>query len=83
MGVLGGSTIFRGAPQRSETMFVKPDGNSILKCGFRFSRRASEQGQLFDFPSKIEVLGPRFEKSRFVFGLIRGAALRFETTFVH
>ena len=75
-GVLGGSMVFRGAPQKFETTFVKQNRKLAPKSGFRFLGRASEQGPLFDLSSKIEVWG-------FLFGLLRGAPPKSETTFVH
>ena len=80
-GVLGGCMIFRGAPQQSETTLVKQNRKLVHKSGFRFWEAPSRHVELFEFSSEIEVLGPRFEKSRFLFGLFRGAPPKSETTF--
>ena len=48
-----------------------------------FFGRGAEHVELFDLSSEIEGLGPRFEKSRCLFGLFRGAPLKSETTFVN
>ena len=41
------------------------------------------EGQLFDLSSQIEVLGARFEVSRFLFGMFQGAPRKSETSFVN
>ena len=82
-GVLGGSMIFRGASVKSETGFVEQNGKLVQKCGFRFHRHPSEQGQIFDLSSEIEVLGVRSEVSRSLFGTFRGAPRKSEATFVN
>jgi len=75
--------IFRGAPVKSETTFLKQSRKLLQTCGFRFYQRASEHVELFDQKREIEVLGARFEVSRFLFGMFRGAPRKSETTFVN
>ena len=83
MGVLGGSMIFRAAPVKSETTFLKQNRKLVHKCGFKFYWRGAEHVELFNLFSEIEVLGPRFEKLRFLCGLFRGAPPKSETTVVN
>jgi len=74
--------IFRAAHQKFETTFVNQNRKLVHNCGFRFLARGVEHVELFDFFSEIEVLGPRFEKLRPLFGLFRGSPLKSETAFV-
>jgi len=83
VGVLGGFMIFRAALVKSETTFVKQNRKLVYKCGLRFYWRGAEHVKRFDLSSVIEVLGPRFEKLRFIFGLFRGAPPKSKTTFVN
>jgi len=83
VGVLGRSMIFRAAPKNSETIFVKQNRKLVHKCSFRFLGLGAEHVELFDLSSEIEVLGPRFEKPRFLFGLFRGAPQKSETSLVN
>ena len=55
----------------------------VYPSGFWFSGHALEQAENFAQIRDIEVLGPRFEKSRFLFGLFRRAPTHSETTFVN
>ena len=48
---------------------------------FQISGRLARHVELFGLSSEIEVLGPRFEKSRFIFGLFRGTLPKSETSF--
>ena len=82
-GVSRGSMILRRVSIKYETAFVKHNWKLFHKCGFRFDRLPSEQDQLFDLSSKIEVSGVRFEVSRFLFGTFRGAPRKSETIFVN
>ena len=71
--------MFRAAPVKSENKFVKNNRKLIYKCGFRFYWHASEHDERFDQKREIEVLGARFEISRFLFGVFSGAPRQSET----
>ena len=83
MGVLWGSMIFRTASVKSETTFVKQKRKLVHQCGFRFYWRCAEHDELFDQKREIEVWGARFEVSRFLFGMFRGAPRKSKTTLVN
>jgi len=65
--------IFRAAPVKSETTFVKQNRKLVQTIIFRFHWRGAEHVELFDLFSEIEVLGVRFEKLRFLFCWFRCA----------
>ena len=69
-GVWGFHDLPRGV-EKSEPTFVKQNRKLVQRSGFRFFRRPSEHVELFGLFSAIQVLGPRFEKSRFPSGLFR------------
>jgi hypothetical protein len=73
---------FQGS-QNLEATFVKQKRKLVHKSVFRFVEPLARHVERFDVSSKIEVLGSRFEKSRFLFGVFRGAPLKSESTFVH
>ena len=75
--------IFRGASKKSETTFVKQNRKLVHKCGFRIFGRPSEQDEIFDQQREIEVLGTRFEFSRLLLGMFRGAARKSGITFMN
>ena len=75
--------IFQEASGKSETAFVKQNRELVQKSGFRYPRRPSEHDELFNLLSEIQVLGSRLEKSRFLFGLFRGATPKSKISLVN
>ena len=51
---------------KSETSFVKQNRKLVEQCGFRFLYHSAEHVQLFDQKREMEVVGARFEVSRFL-----------------
>ena len=63
--------IFRAAPVKSGIKFVIQNRELVHKYVSRFYWRGADHDELFDQKRKIEVLGARFEVSRFLFGKFR------------
>ena len=83
VGVLWVSMIFRAAPVKSEAKFVQQNRKLVHKCGFRFYWHGAEHDEIFDQKRAIEVVGARFEVSRSLFCMFRGAPQKSESTFVN
>ena len=75
--------VFRGGSRKSEATFVKQNLKLVRECGVIFSGPPAELDEFVDLFSEIQVLGPQFEKSRFLFGLFRGPLQKSETTCVN
>ena len=52
---------------------MKQNRKLVDKCKFSLLRRGADYVKLFDLSCQTEVCGLRFQKSRFLFGLLGGA----------
>ena len=82
-GILRGFMISRQLPPKFETTFVKQNPKLGLQMWFQISGAAAAASRTCRLVLHNRDFGAQIREIEVLFGLLRGAAVKSETTFVH